>query len=113
MVNIYNAVDVFLLPSSSENMPNTIMEAMACGVPSVGFRIGGIPEEIDHQQNGYVASYCDSEDLAHGIWWTLFEADQEAVRHACLQKVAHNYSQQSVANRYLEVYESLHRHYYL
>ena len=60
-----------------------------------------------------MANYCDSEDLAHGIWWTLFEADQEAVRHACLQKVAHNYSQQSVANRYLEVYESLHRHYYL
>lgn len=113
IVNIYNAVDVFVLPSLSENLPNTIMEAMACGVPSVGFRIGGIPEEIDHQQNGYVASYCDSEDLAHGIWWTLFEADQEAVRHACLQKVAHNYSQQSVANRYLEVYESLHRHYYL
>lgn len=113
IVNIYNAADVFVLPSLSENLPNTIMEAMACGVPSVGFRIGGIPEEIDHQQNGYVADYCSSEDLARGIWWTLYEADHEAVRKACLQKVAHNYSQQSVANRYLEVYESLHRHNYL
>lgn len=113
IVDIYNAADVFVLPSLSENLPNTIMEAMACGVPSVGFRIGGIPEEIDHQQNGYVADYCSSEDLARGIWWTLYEADHEAVRKACLQKVAHNYSQQSVANRYLEVYESLHRHNYL
>ena len=113
IVDIYNAADVFALPSLSENLPNTIMEAMACGVPSVGFRIGGIPEEIDHQQNGYVADYCSSEDLARGIWWTLYEADHEAVRKACLQKVAHNYSQQSVANRYLEVYESLHRHNYL
>ena len=113
IVDIYNAADVFVLPSLSENLPNTIMEAMACGVPSGGFRIGGIPEEIDHQQNGYVADYCSSEDLARGIWWTLYEADHEAVRKACLQKVAHNYSQQSVANRYLEVYESLHRHNYL
>jgi glycosyltransferase involved in cell wall biosynthesis len=113
IVNIYNAADVFVLPSLSENLPNTIMEAMACGVPSVGFRIGGIPEEIDHQQNGYVADYRNSEDLARGIWWTLYEADHEAVRKACLQKVAHNYSQQSVANRYLEVYESLHHHYNL
>ena len=113
IVDIYNAADVFVLPSLSENLPNTIMEAMACGVPSVGFRVGGIPEEIDHQQNGYVADYRSSEDLARGIWWALFEADHEAVRHACLQKVAHNYSQQSVANHYLEVYESLRHHNYL
>ena len=113
IVDVYNAADVFVLPSLSENLPNTIMEAMACGVPSVGFRVGGIPEEIDHQRNGYVADYRSSEDLARGIWWTLFEADHEAVRHACLHKVAHNYSQQSVANHYLEVYESLRHHNYL
>ena len=113
IVDVYNAADVFVLPSLSENLPNTIMEAMACGVPSVGFRVGGIPEEIDHQQNGYVAEYRSSEDLARGIWWTLFEADHATVSHACLQKVAHCYSQQSVANRYLEVYENIHRHHHL
>jgi len=113
IVDVYNAADVFVLPSLSENLPNTIMEAMACGVPSVGFRVGGIPEEIDHRENGYVADYRSSEDLACGIWWTLFEADRDAVRKACLQKVAHNYSQQSVANHYLEVYESLRHHNYL
>ena len=113
IVDVYNAADVFVLPSLSENLPNTIMEAMACGVPTVGFRVGGIPEEIDHQQNGYVAEYRSSEDLARGIWWTLFEADHDAVRKACLQKVAHCYSQQSVANRYLEVYENIHRHHHL
>jgi glycogen synthase len=64
IVQIYRAADVFVLPSLSENLPNTIMEAMACGVPSIGFRVGGIPEEIDHQKNGYVAQYCDAADLA-------------------------------------------------
>ena len=113
IVAVYNAADVFVLPSLSENLPNTIMEAMACGVPCVAFRVGGIPEEIDHRQNGYVANYQDSDDLAQGIWWTLFEADQESLRKACLQKVSHCYSQQSVANRYFELYEGLCSHHHL
>ncbi len=106
IVQVYNAADVFVLPSLSENLPNSIMEAMACGVPSVGFRVGGIPEMIDHQQNGYVADYRSSEDLAHGLRYVLAEADYDALRRHCLQKVAQCYSQQRVAEQYIEVYGS-------
>ena len=105
IVDIYNAVDVFVLPSLSENLPNTIMEAMACGVPCVGFRVGGIPEEIDHKQNGYVADYRSAEDLAWGIRWILTEADYQSLSRHAVQKVAQNYSQQSVALKYLDVYQ--------
>lgn len=104
IVDVYNAADVFVLPSLSENLPNTIMEAMACGVPCVGFKVGGIPEEIDHQKNGYVARYRDAQDLADGIHWVLSDCDYEAVSRAAVTKVAHNYSQTSVAMRYIEVY---------
>lgn len=104
IVDIYNSVDVFVLPSLEDNLPNTIMEAMACGVPSVGFKVGGIPEMIDHQKNGYVANYRDTNDLAQGIHWVLEEADKELLSQACLQKVSHNYSQHAVALRYIEVY---------
>ncbi len=109
IVSIYQAADVFVLPSLSENLPNTIMEAMACGLPSVGFRVGGIPEEIDHRQNGYVADYCSADDLAAGIRWALFEADSEMVGRACLDKVSHCYSMQHVARQYIEVYEAAKR----
>ncbi|MBO7129517.1 MAG: glycosyltransferase family 4 protein [Prevotella sp.] len=105
IVDVYNAVDVFVLPSLSENLPNTIMEAMACGVPCVGFRVGGIPEEIDHKQNGYVADYRSAEDLARGIRWILTEADYESLCQHAVHKVAQNYSQQSVAIKYLDVYQ--------
>ena len=81
------------------------MEAMACGVPCVGFRVGGIPEEIDHQQNGYVADYRSAEDLARGIRWILTEADYESLSQHAVQKVVQNYSQQSVALKYLDVYQ--------
>ena len=71
LVDIYNAVDLFVTPSLEENLPNMIMEAMACGIPCVGFNVGGIPEMIDHLHNGYVAQYKSSEDFANGIYWTL------------------------------------------
>ena len=104
IARIYNAADVFVIPSMEDNLPNTVMEAMACGVPCVGFNVGGIPEMIDHTQNGYVANAGSTVDLCHGICWTLFEADYAALQDSCLAKVARCYSQESVAQRYTEVY---------
>ena len=106
IVSVYNAADVFVLPSLEDNLPNTIMEAMACGVPCVGFRVGGIPEMIRHQENGYVAKECDADDLAQGIRYVLADADYEMLSHECLHQVAQKYSQQSVANRYIEEYQN-------
>lgn len=105
IVDIYQAADVFVLPSLSENLPNTIMEAMACGLPCVGFRVGGIPEEIDHKRNGYVAEYRNACDLANGIRWVLTSAKSDELSRDCVRKVTQNYSQQSVALRYIDVYE--------
>lgn len=105
IVEIYQAADVFVLPSLSENLPNTIMEAMACGLPCVGFRVGGIPEEIDHKRNGYVAEYRNACDLANGIRWVLTSAKSDELSRDCVRKVTQNYSQQSVALRYIDVYE--------
>lgn len=100
----YNAADVFVTPSLEENLPNTIMEALACGVPCVGFKVGGIPEMIDNGKNGYVAALRDAKDLADGIHWTLCVADRKALSDAARQKVSLCYSQHSVALKYIEVY---------
>ena len=104
IVDIYNAADLFVLPSLSENLPNTIMEAMACGVPCVGFKVGGIPEEIDHLKNGYVAEYKNAEDLSRGMRWVLDEANPQELSSHAVGKVASTYSQQRVALKYIEVY---------
>ena len=104
IVAIYSAVDLFVTPSLSDNLPNTIMEAMACGVPCVGFKVGGIPEMIDHLKNGYVANYCDAADFANGIRWVLAEADWNELSAACLRKVHTCYSLTSVSLRYTELY---------
>ncbi len=105
IVAVYNAADVFVTPSLEDNLPNTIMESMACGVPCVGFRVGGIPEMIDHRKNGYVAEFRNAADLARGIGWVLTEADRDALRSEALRKVKLSYSQSSVSLRYIELYQ--------
>lgn len=107
LVDIYNAVDLFVTPSLEENLPNTIMEAMACGIPCVGFNVGGIPEMIDHLHNGYVADYKSAEDFANGIHWALSEGEYPSLSEAACRKVLTSYSESAIAKRYIEVYNKL------
>lgn len=104
MPDLYNAADVFVTPSLQENLPNTIMESMACGTPCVGFNIGGIPEMISHGRNGYVAAYKSADDLAKGLLWTLYQADSETLSANAREKVLTEYAQEIIANRYKKIY---------
>ena len=109
VATIYNAVDLFVTSSLEENLPNTIMESMACGTPCVGFRTGGIPEMIDHLSNGYVDNYQDSADLARGIEWVLNHPEPAKLRETCIQKVKEHYSEEVIAGKYLSLYEQIKR----
>ena len=107
LVNVYNAIDLYATPSLEENLPNTIMEAMACGVPCVGFNVGGIPEMIDHLHNGYVAEYKSAEDFANGIYWTLTEGEYDMLSEEASRKVTACYSEGTIAKKYIEVYNKI------
>ena len=96
LVNIYNAVNLFVTPSLEENLPNTIMEAMACGVPCVGFNVGG-----------YVAQYKSSEDFANGIYWALTESENPILAEQASRKAIANYSESIIAKKYIEVYNKI------
>ena len=80
------------------------MEAMACGVPVVGFNSGGIPEMIDHRINGYVARRRDSSDLTEGLQYVL---DHPEFGAAAREKVMQNYQPNRIANQYRDLYLSL------
>lgn len=107
MATVYAASDLFIIPSLEDNLPNTIMEAMACGTPCVGFDTGGIPEMIDHLRNGYIARYKDAADLATGIEWVLANLSLRALGKACLEKVHTCYQESVVANQYIGLYNHL------
>nr|WP_129730467.1 glycosyltransferase [Parabacteroides goldsteinii] len=103
----YSSADLFVIPSLEDNLPNTIMEAMACGIPCVGFDTGGISEMIDHQINGYVAKYKDANDLANGISWVLENPQNLNFTTACMEKVQKNYEESLVAEKYISLYNRL------
>ncbi|MES2731840.1 MAG: glycosyltransferase family 4 protein [Bacteroidota bacterium] len=109
LVQAYNSADVFVLPSLEDNLPNTVMESLACGTPAVAFRQGGLPEMIDHQQNGYLAEYQSAKDLASGIAWVLEQADVEATRQRAREKVMKQYTEAIVAAKYQQLYEEVSR----
>ncbi len=107
IVEIYNAVDIFVTPSLQENLPNTIMESMTCGTPCVGFNIGGIPEMIDHKKTGYVAEYRNARDFADGIRWCLDPEHYPALCAESRTKAVNTYSEDRIARRYTDIYEML------
>ncbi len=99
---IYSAASVFVIPSLEDNLPNTIMEALSCGTPCVGFAIGGIQEMIKSGVNGYLAQPRDEKDLTKGIIEVLTSsANLEAgARTWMLEK----YSNEVIAKQYLKVF---------
>jgi glycosyltransferase involved in cell wall biosynthesis len=101
---LYSAADVTIVPSRSENLPNTIMESFSCGTPCAAFNIGGIPDIIEHKKNGYLASPFDAEDLATGVNFCL--SNSELGLHA-RDKAEREYSLEVQAKRYEELYQSL------
>lgn len=104
MARLYASMDAFVTPSLRDNLPNTIMEAMACGTPCVGFNVGGIPEMIDHKENGYVARYKDPADLAEGIRYVL--DNREELGTKAREKVLREYGEDAVAAKYIEIYNA-------
>lgn len=105
---IYAAADLLIVPSTQDNLPNTVMEAMACGTPVVAFAIGGIPDLIDHRSNGFLVSAFDTAELAEGLAWVLADAGRwRALSAAARHKVERNYALPAIVARHLALYERI------
>jgi len=102
---LYSACDVLIAPSKEDNLPLTVLEAMACKTPCVAFRIGGMPDVIKHHHNGYLATPFDIDDLAEGIYWLLCDRDRrlQLGKHA-VQTIADGFTAAQEAQKYLALY---------
>ncbi|MCK6690665.1 MAG: glycosyltransferase family 4 protein [Thermoanaerobaculia bacterium] len=108
LVSVYGAADVFVIPSLEDNLPNTVMESMACGTPVAGFETGGIPEMVGHLQEGFIAPQGDSEALAKGIYrLARGETPVDTFRKAAREKVERQYANAAVGEQYIRLYRNL------
>ncbi len=105
----YSAADLFIAPSLQENLSNTVMESLSCGTPVLAFNIGGMPDMIDHEQNGYLAAKIGMNELIEGALWfiNLDENSKQNLRTNARNKVVENFSPLKIANQYKELYEKL------
>ena len=105
MAHIYNAADVFVAPSLEENLANTVMESLSCGTPVVAFNIGGMPDMIEHQVNGYLAAPFEADDIAVGIKQAVTTIYTQ--RDEISQSTHEKFSNSKIGNAYLDVYHHL------
>ena len=103
----YSAADVFLAPSLEDNLPNTVMESLACGTPLAAFATGGIPDMVKHKHNGYLAEYRSSADLAAGIAWIYTYPDKAELNFNARQTIVNYFSEGTIAGQHIELYKSL------
>jgi glycosyltransferase involved in cell wall biosynthesis len=107
MAELYNLADVYVTPTIEDNLPNTVMESMACGTPVVAFNTGGLPDMVDHLNNGYLAEFKSATDLAAGIKYILTSNQKNELAANARKKVLDNFTNDIVAKKYLAVYESI------
>lgn len=99
MAGMYRLADVNVVPSLQESFCFSACEALASGTPVVAFPVGGLLDQIEHKQNGYLAQIKDSGDLALGIRYCI--ENKEKMKAKTLELSA-RFTYEEVAERWQE-----------
>lgn len=105
MRKAYSAADIFVIASLADNQPNTVIESQLCGVPTIGFKSGGIPEMITNGLNGYIIEKSNSKTLAKKII-ECFNNNFDKAKIRDLAKS--NYDLKNQSQKYIKLYKSLY-----
>jgi glycosyltransferase involved in cell wall biosynthesis len=104
----YSSADVFALPSSFDNSPNVLLEAMACGLPVVATRVGGVARYVVDGANGLLVEPDEPARLAAAIERALDEPDlRSGLAEGGLRYVRNRQGWAASARKLLALYEQL------
>ena len=105
---LLRSMDIFVLPSLGEGISNTVLEAMATGLPVIATRVGGNPELVDDQNTGVLVPVGNSEELARVLLDIVNDKDKlSAMGAAGLAKVQKQFHWDITVANYLAVYDEL------
>lgn len=106
IVDYLSAADVLLLPSEQESFGLAALEAMACEVPVIASRVGGIPEVIDDGETGFLSEVGDVEKMATDAGKLLADPElRRAMGRRARESAVSRYRTDIVIPRYIEFYE--------
>jgi len=104
----YNAADIFVCPSIEDNLPNTVLESMACGTPCIAFKnSGGVVDAIDHKGNGYLAEYKNVDDLINGVSWITGANKEGIVSAKAREKILKEFTLENQVVSLINLYKSI------
>ena len=105
---VYNAADIFVLPSLQDNLPNTGLEALACGTPIVGFNSGGISDIVEQGVTGRLVATGDINGLVESIG-ALFRdrVVLNAMRTACRARAVEKFNLTTQVGLFKEFYKKI------
>lgn len=105
---IYSFSDIAVLSSWSEGLPQSLLQAMAAGVPVVATRVGGVPEVVIHEKTGLLVDPGDHEGLAKGIIRILGNPDMSArFAESAKKHVMDNHSVKYMVDKIEGLYKDL------
>jgi glycosyltransferase involved in cell wall biosynthesis len=105
LVALYSASDAFLAPSLQDNLPNTVMEAAACGLPTVAFEVGGMADLVVHGQSGWLAPAGMADGLTQGMVRVAADNDwRVSAGEAARRHAEANFSYTGVATAHAALY---------
>lgn len=105
--NFYQNGDIFILPSLNEGMSNTVLEAMACGLPIVMTQTGGADELLEDGGNGYIIEKNSVEDIVR-VLRIYLENRQLLLTHGReSRQIAEGMSWSMIANQYKDIYTKM------
>lgn len=105
MALAYNAADAFVIPSIEDNLPNVMLESLACGTPVIGFAVGGMKDIISNL-NGVLAEEVSSHSLKDAI--VKFFDKMPSFKRDEIRKYAENtFSSKKQALEYINIYREL------
>lgn len=107
MAGIYSAADALVLPTLEDNLPNVVLEALACGTPVLASNVGGVPDMIVHGQNGFLVPPAQPEALVHGFDWVQAQHGNSRLGHLCRAAALEHYPLHLQAERYQTLFRSL------
>jgi glycosyltransferase involved in cell wall biosynthesis len=104
---LYAASDVLIAPFVEDNLPNVILEALACATPVVAFAAGGIPDAVEHEHNGVLVQVGAVDALARGIAWVLDPSRKAELRAAARATAEARFDIRECARRYKDLFAEL------
>lgn len=108
VIDILRACDVHLMMTREDNLPNTVMEALACGIPTVGTRVGGVPDMVEHGRHGWLVDRDDSRAAAACLASLVTHPEQlVTVGRAARQRCLELYAPGTQGARYRQIFSRL------